>query len=89
MVTKGVDEPYRMFTSRAEYRILLRQDDADLRLTPKSFELGLASAERMDALQSKLKIKEDLIEFISSYSIKVDVIDEWLISKGTAPLKLV
>ena len=89
LVTKGVDEPYRMFTSRAEYRILLRQDDADARLTPKSFKIGLASKERFGYLQSKLEVKEQIVEFIKNFSVKKDRINDWLISKGTSPLKQV
>ena len=87
LVTKGVDEPYRMFTSRAEFRILLRQDDADVRLTNKSYQFGLAKKDRVDYLNRKLEYKQQLIDFINSYSVKMDKINSWLESMGTTPLK--
>ena len=86
LVTKGVDEPYRMFTSRAEYRILLRQDDADMRLTAKSYALGLATKERFDRTEEKRKQIEQLIEFCNSFSLKPALINDALESLGTTPL---
>ena len=86
LVTKGVDEPYRMFTSRAEYRILLRQDDADMRLTAKSYALGLATKERFDRTEEKRKQIEQVIEFCNSFSLKPALINDALESLGTTPL---
>ena len=86
LVTKGVDEPYRMFTSRAEYRILLRQDDADMRLTERAYRLGLAKQSRYDLLCKKRAEVERIVEFAKNYSIKADRINDALESIGTARL---
>ncbi|MBD5356261.1 MAG: tRNA uridine-5-carboxymethylaminomethyl(34) synthesis enzyme MnmG [Bacteroides sp.] len=87
LVTKGVDEPYRMFTSRAEYRILLRQDDADMRLTPIGYHIGLATVERHEAMLSKREQRDALIEWCSSFTVKMgEKINAELVALGTSPL---
>ncbi len=86
LVTKGVDEPYRMFTSRAEYRILLRQDNADLRLTPIGFTLGLISKERFTSVVEKYQRVDKFIEFLKNCPIDPDTINPFLVEKGSALL---
>ena len=86
LVTKGVDEPYRMFTSRAEYRILLRQDNADLRLTPIGYEIGLISAENWEKFIEKKSLVESLISYAHEQSVKISEIEGYLKSKNLEPL---
>ena len=87
LVTKGVDEPYRMFTSRAEYRILLRQDNADIRLTPYAEKFGLATAERLQRFHAKKEKIGEIIDFCKQYPIKPNDINAFLEAVGTTPLQ--
>lgn len=88
LITKGVDEPYRMFTSRAEFRILLRQDNADTRLTTKSFEIGLATKERMNRYLNKQKEIDETVHFLKSISVDPTEVNQLLEELGTSPIRV-
>ena len=87
LITKGVDEPYRMFTSRAEYRILLRQDDADIRLTERAYNIGLATKERYDKMCAKRNEINRIVDFAKGFSVKPALINDALETLGTTPLR--